>query len=226
MIKVFGCAGCLVAAVLVKIMDPAPPGSIDGDIDDSCGAEYCPEETYFYNDTMLLPTVRHGTSTMMLSVWFGLGVLALGISCGLLDSRMKEPQTVSERSSAEHWLRAVRSAFQDPRLQLASPLALFIGLEQGFMFADFTEVRISFYTPKGRYVCQSNRTMRGFIDLHDIFSLFFFFLYHQQAYVVCALGGAGTVTLSFLSLALLQAIAGVTLSMLLRHIRRYFVVGE
>ncbi|XP_046739394.1 protein unc-93 homolog A isoform X2 [Diprion similis] len=176
--------GCLVAAILVKITDPTPPAGIDGEIEDFCGAEYCPEENYFYNESMMLvPTVPHSTSTIMLSVWLGLSVLALAISCGLLDSRMKEPQTVSEHSSTEHWLRAIKTAFQDPRLQLATPLALFIGLEQGFMFADFME-----------------------------------------AYVVCALGGAGTVTLSFLSLALLQAIAGVTLSMLLRHIRRYFVV--
>ncbi|XP_048507363.1 protein unc-93 homolog A [Athalia rosae] len=177
--------GCLVAAILVKITDPMPSNSMDGEIEDFCGAEYCPEETYLqYNDTLLIPTVPHGTSTMMISIWLGLSVLALGISCGLLDSRMKEPQTMSEWSSNEHWLRGIKSAFQDPRLQLATPLALFMGLEQGFMFADFTE-----------------------------------------AYVVCALGGAGTVTLSFLSLALLQAIAGVTLSMLLRHIRRYFVVA-
>lgn len=50
--------------------------------------------------------------------------------------------------------------------------------------------------------------------------------FNFKAYVVCALGGAGTVTLSFLSFALLQAVAGVTLSMLMRHIRRYFVVGN
>ena len=55
-----------------------------------------------------------------------------------------------------------------------------------------------------------------------MFQCFFFFL---KAYVVCAFGRAITVTLSFLSFALLQALAGVTLSMLLRHIRRYFVVG-
>lgn len=48
----------------------------------------------------------------------------------------------------------------------------------------------------------------------------------MQAYVVCALGGAGTVILSFLNLAVLQALAAVTLSMLLRHIRRYLVVGK
>lgn len=44
--------------------------------------------------------------------------------------------------------------------------------------------------------------------------------------MVCALSGANAVVLSFLTLGLLQAIAGATLSMLLRHIRRYFVIGE
>lgn len=44
--------------------------------------------------------------------------------------------------------------------------------------------------------------------------------------MVCTLGGAGTVTLSFLSLALLQAVAAVTLSMLLRHIKRFIVVSK
>lgn len=144
--------GCLVGAVLVKITDPMAPVLIDGEIEDFCGAEYCPEESYFYNDTVLIPTVLDSTSTMMLSAWLGLSVLALGISCGLLDSRMKEPQTVSERSSTEHWLRAIKSAFQDPRLQLATPLALFIGLEQGFMFADFTEVSTFLYPDFMTYV--------------------------------------------------------------------------
>ncbi|XP_015608749.1 UNC93-like protein [Cephus cinctus] len=176
--------GCLIAAILVKITNPNPLMSIHNEIEDVCGAEYCPEETYFYNETLFLPTVPASTSVMIISAWLGLAILAFGISCGFLDSRMKEPQSINDRVSTENLLKAVKAAFQDPRLQLAAPLTLFIGLEQGFIYADFTE-----------------------------------------AYVVCALGGAGTVTLSFLSLALLQALAGATLSMLLRHIRRHFVVA-
>lgn len=175
--------GCLIAAVLVKLTDSIPPSIMNSESDVVCGAEYCPEETYLYNETLFIPTLPSGTSKMLVSIWLGLAVLGLSISCAFLDSRMKEPHGANDKLSARSMLASVKSAFQDPKLQLAAPLTLFIGLEQGFIYADFME-----------------------------------------AYVVCALGGAGPVTLSFLSLALLQALAGVTLSMLLRHIKRYFVV--
>ncbi|XP_078043312.1 protein unc-93 homolog A [Augochlora pura] len=175
--------GCLIAAILVKLTDSAPLDALSNETNDVCGAEYCPEEIYFENGTNSIPVLPIGTSRILISIWLGLAVLGLSISCAFLDSRMKEPQNVNEKHSAQNILASVKSAFQDPKLQLAAPLTLFIGLEQGFIYADFIE-----------------------------------------AYVVCALGGAGTVTLSFLSLASLQALAGVTLSMLLRHIKRYFVV--
>ncbi|XP_020294307.1 UNC93-like protein [Pseudomyrmex gracilis] len=49
----------------------------------------------------------------------------------------------------------------------------------------------------------------------------------MEAYVGCTLGGARTVAVCFLTLAFLQAVATVTLSMLLRHVadKRYFVVA-
>lgn len=65
-----------------------------------------------------------------------------------------------------------------------------------------------------------------YIFIYYIMTHHEYFIIIWQAYVVCALGGASTVTISFLALASLQALAGVTLSMLLRHIKRYFVVGK
>ncbi|XP_011497606.1 PREDICTED: protein unc-93 homolog A [Ceratosolen solmsi marchali] len=177
--------GCFVASLLIKITETSSPGGMrEGEIEDICGAEYCPEERYLFNETLLLPTMAANTSRMVVTVWLGLAVLAFSISCAFLDGRMKEPQGVHDRLSSEAILKSVKCAFQDPKMQLATPLTLFIGLEQGFIFADFTE-----------------------------------------AYVVCALGGAGAVTLSFLNLGLLQALAGATLSMLMRHIKRYFVIA-
>ncbi|KAG5324570.1 UN93L protein, partial [Acromyrmex heyeri] len=172
--------GCLIAAILVRLTDLIPSSIMNTDV---CGAEYCSEEMYFYNESLYMPTITSGTSRILVSIWLGLAVLGLGISCAFLDSRLQEPQTNHDRASVKDIFKSVKCAFQDPKLQLAAPLTLFIGLEQGFIYADFME-----------------------------------------AYVVCALGGAGTVTLSFLSLALLQALAAATLSMLLRHIKRYFVV--
>ncbi|XP_071563759.1 UNC93-like protein isoform X2 [Temnothorax nylanderi] len=175
--------GCLIAAILVRLTDLTPSSDSSVMNNDVCGAEYCSEDMYFYNESLYVPTITPGTSRVLVSIWLGLAVLGLGISCAFLDSRVQEPQANHDRASVKDILKSVKSAFQDPKLQLAAPLTLFIGLEQGFIYADFME-----------------------------------------AYVVCALGGVGTVTLSFLSLALLQALAAATLSMLLRHIKRYFVV--
>ncbi|XP_008560913.1 protein unc-93 homolog A [Microplitis demolitor] len=181
--------GCLIAALIIKIINPIPMGADDlEDVGNTCGSEYCPQETYFYNETLLLPTMAVDTAKIMLSVFLGLGVLAFGISCAFLDSRLKEPRNQMDQQyqqqTARQYFQLIKQSFQDPKLQLAAPLTLFIGLEQGFIYSDFTE-----------------------------------------AFVVCALDGAGPVTLSFLTFALLQAVAGVTLSMLMRHIRRYFVVA-
>lgn len=38
--------------------------------------------------------------------------------------------------------RSVWDSFKDARMQLIIPLSIFIGLEQGFMYADFSKVRV------------------------------------------------------------------------------------
>ncbi|CAD6245142.1 GSCOCG00013549001-RA-CDS [Cotesia congregata] len=179
--------GCLIAGLIIKVINPLTKALDSSDLEDvgsTCGAEYCPQETYFYNQTLLLPTMAVDTAKVILSVYLGLGALAFGISCGFLDSRLREPQSSLDHQSVRQHLKSLKQSFQDPKLQLAAPLTLFIGLEQGFIYSDFTE-----------------------------------------AFVVCALDGAGPVIISFLTFALLQALAGVTLSMLMRHIRRHFVVA-
>lgn len=114
---------------------------MNSDIGDVCGAEYCSEEMYFYNESLYVPTIASDTSRVLVSIWLGLAVLGLGISCAFLDSRMQEPQANHDRTSVKDILKSVKCAFQDPKLQLAAPLTLFIGLEQGFIYADFMEVK-------------------------------------------------------------------------------------
>lgn len=116
---------------------------MNSEVNDICGAEYCPEEIYPYNSTINAPTLSSGTSKILVGIWLGFAVLGLSISCAFLDSRIKEPQNVNEKHSARNILASVKSAFQDPKLQLAAPLTLFIGLEQGFIYADFIEVSIT-----------------------------------------------------------------------------------
>jgi len=129
--------GCLIAAILVRLTDLIPSSVMNSDV---CGAEYCSEEMYFYNESLYVPTITSGTSRILVSIWLGLAVLGLGISCAFLDSRVQEPQTNHDRASIKDILKSVKCAFQDPKLQLAAPLTLFIGLEQGFIYADFMEV--------------------------------------------------------------------------------------
>ena len=85
-----------------------------------------------------------GTSKMMISIWIGLSVLGFSISCAFLDARMKETQNPHDKVNTKSLLKSIKTAFQDPKLQLAAPLTLFVGMEQGFIFADFTEVSFIF----------------------------------------------------------------------------------
>lgn len=126
-------------------MGSIPPIVVNGDVRDICGAEYCLEETFFYNETLFVPMITWGTSKMLVSIWLGLAVLALSLSCAFFDARLQEPQANHERTSVRDILKSVKGAFMDPKLQLATPLTLFIGLEQGFIYADFVEVN-KFYT--------------------------------------------------------------------------------
>ncbi|RZC37972.1 UNC93-like protein, partial [Asbolus verrucosus] len=152
-----------------------------------CGAQACPptfllhfnmsEEGYFH----VLPK---NTSTVLAIVYAGLCLLAAMISAAGLDRiRMYVYQDPLERPEGLAALRAVTESFKDVRLQMAAPLALFIGFEQAFMYADFS-----------------------------------------KSYVVCTLG-IHRLNLIFLSMGLLQSIAACTLSMLLRTIKRYYVVA-
>lgn len=140
-------SGCVIAAVLVRLTDVIPSSIMNSDIGDVCGAAYCSEEMYSYNESLYVPTIASSTSRMLVSIWLGLAVLGLGISCAFLDSRMQEPhQANHDRTSVKDILKSVKCAFQDPKLQLAAPLTLFIGLEQGFIYADFMEVNETIHT--------------------------------------------------------------------------------
>lgn len=118
-----------------------------------CGSEACPvssvtpESTHGFNsttdDTQLVFMLPCKTSAMLASVFLGCSVMGVALTAAFLDRiRMFVYQDPLERPTGMAALRAVRNAFRDPRLQLAAPLAVFIGLEQGFMLADFSKVSI------------------------------------------------------------------------------------
>ncbi|KAK7595348.1 hypothetical protein V9T40_013173 [Parthenolecanium corni] len=87
------------------------------------------------------------------------------------------------KSKFENASRALLDTFKDSKLRLVTPLLVFIGIEQGFMYADFTKL-----------------------------------------YVICAMG-VENAPLIFISLGMLQFVAGVTCSLLIHHVRKYLIVG-
>ncbi|XP_060533112.1 uncharacterized protein LOC132706057 [Cylas formicarius] len=150
-----------------------------------CGAQACP-----------VPSLSNGTlesgfrvlpiksADILAGVYSGMCGIALLLALFGMDSiRMLIYQDPLERGVVLAVLRSMRDSFRDPRLQMTAPLCFFIGMEQAFMYADFS-----------------------------------------KSYVVCTLG-IHRLNLVFLSMGLLQSIAACTLSMLLRTIRRYYVVA-
>ncbi|KAJ8917338.1 hypothetical protein NQ315_002360 [Exocentrus adspersus] len=152
-----------------------------------CGSQACPISTFTVNSTFqdsgfqILP---EKIADILAGVYAGAcGAALLLAGLGLDQIKMVIYQDPLERSEVFAALRAVRESFRDIRLQMSAPLAFFIGLEQAFMYADFS-----------------------------------------KSYVVCTLG-IHRLNLVFVAMGLLQSVAACTLSMLLRTIRRYYVVA-
>jgi hypothetical protein len=190
----------------------------DGSQEHVCGSEACPSSSMIaepvreanstVSEAQLVFVLPCRTSAMLASVFLGCSVMGLAVTTAFLDRiRMFVYQ---ERPTGIAAVRAVHSAFRDPRLQLAAPLAVFIGLEQGFMLTDFSKVSV---------VERDDATAVGSVTscCHVILVL--------QSYVVCTLG-LPNVSLVFLSLGALQSLAAFTLSMMLRHIQRCIVIGK
>lgn len=110
-----------------------------------CGFQACPshyllpanatEEEYFH----ILPNL---TTKMLAGAYSCTAALALLVAAlGFNRIRMLVYQDPLERPEGLAALRAVKDSFKDMKLRLAAPLAVFIGLEQAFMYADFSKVR-------------------------------------------------------------------------------------
>ncbi|XP_066255711.1 protein unc-93 homolog A [Euwallacea similis] len=150
-----------------------------------CGAQACPifllGNSSLQSGFKVLPVE---SSKILIGVYGGACGLAFLLSALGLDSiRTLTYQDPLERGLGLTALRAIKDSFRDPRLQLTAPLAVFMGMEQAFIYSDFA-----------------------------------------KSYVVCTLG-IHRLNLVFFSMGLLQSIAACTLSMLLRTIRRYYVVA-
>jgi hypothetical protein len=123
---------------------------IDGSQDRVCGSEACPITSVpqgpnsTAEDAQVVFMLPCKTSALLASVFLGCSAMGVALTAAFLDRiRLFMYQDPLERPTGVAALKAVCNAFRDPCLQLAAPLAVFIGLEQGFMLADFSKASVS-----------------------------------------------------------------------------------
>lgn len=115
-----------------------------------CGASACPVSLDFNSFTNSF----HGSvnitekyslaltckSCMFLaSVFMGFSIIACILSI-LGNDRILSNLDMFDKKSMTNCCKIMIDTFKDPQLQMVGPMALFIGLTQGFMYADFTKV--------------------------------------------------------------------------------------
>jgi hypothetical protein len=114
----------------------------------TCGSGYCltaddefSNGQYFTQNTIM--TISGKTKIMLLSIYLGCGMMGIVILISLFDqhkhSKLKcRDDTLSSR---EIFLSTLKM-FKDTKCLLLLVIVVFVGLEQGFMFSDFTKVSI------------------------------------------------------------------------------------
>lgn len=104
-----------------------------------------------FNFSIATTGVFAGKTTQLLaSVFAGCCFVGVAVTATFMTRiRLFVYASASEKrkSDTARSFAAVRDAFRNTKLQLIAPLSVFIGLEQGFIYSDFSKVRPS---PGGR----------------------------------------------------------------------------
>ena len=119
----------------------------------TCGASICGVSTidddhdkYDVTHNMFDTEIPETTKYMLLSIYLGCGIMGVVILMSLLDKDAIGSKSLNAEvqiTTKELFLSTIKM-LKDSRCQLLIPLVLFVGLEQGFIFGDFTKVSILF----------------------------------------------------------------------------------
>lgn len=126
------------------------------DNDRICGYESCPQNVFTsFNEilnkssgssmkgNLVLPCK---TSTTLAGVFLGCCIVStLVIFLFVHRIRICYNHGPSERAKFENVMQTIMQTFKHSKLKYITPLLIFIGIEQGFMFADFTKVSTYFH---------------------------------------------------------------------------------
>ncbi|XP_046559343.1 protein unc-93 homolog A-like [Haliotis rubra] len=115
-----------------------------------CGARDChiydsADGTYNNDYSRLEGSIPDSTRYMLLSIYLGCGIMGIVILVALVDKSNVGKQDADPEfslSSKELFLSTLKM-FKDSKCVLLIPLVMFVGLEQGFMFGDFTKSYVS-----------------------------------------------------------------------------------
>ena len=111
-----------------------------------CGSHACPNRVPLpvnvSDELLAVRVLPRAAARILIGVYVVLCVAAAICTVFGLDKVKRfVHQDPLERSDGMAAARAVKESFRDVRLELAAPLAFFIGLEQSFMYTDFGKVR-------------------------------------------------------------------------------------
>lgn len=121
------------------------------DNDRICGYESCPKNLLtsineLFNKSTATSTKNNlvlpcRTSAVLAGVFLGCCVVGTLVTILFIHRiRICYNHGPSEKSKFDNVFQTVTATFKDSKLTFITPLFIFIGIEQGFMFADFTEV--------------------------------------------------------------------------------------
>ena len=107
-----------------------------------CGSNFCISKKAFVNQSLPLtpPPVPQMTIWMLMGIYVASGVSAILVIFTFFD---EIPITGSEKRKTNICknLMATLVHMKDRKMQLLIPITIFVGMEQSFVFADFTKVR-------------------------------------------------------------------------------------
>ena len=98
-----------------------------------CGAGYCPQD----NVTAVNSTVKESSVNMLLFIYLAFGVAAMIATFTFLE-RIKQNKKKKATALAKFW--STCNLFRERKMCCLIPLATFYGLQQAFVFGDFTSV--------------------------------------------------------------------------------------
>jgi hypothetical protein len=130
------------------VLDKGGPDYFRPNAGEVCGIHYCkePPKLNLTNGTSFdaMEKPEYSLVLKLVSIYLGSGIFAILIVIFLLDRLSGNLSRKKDEVSGFKLLLATLNHLKDRRMQLVLPITFFSGIEQAFIFGDFTKVSIAF----------------------------------------------------------------------------------